>query len=59
MFIQREGGKGKPLSETQERRNRRIAKTRGRVERVFAGLAQMGGKALHCIGLDRATLHLN
>jgi IS5 family transposase len=59
MFIQRKGGKGKPLSETQERRNRRIAKTRARVEHVFAGLAQLGGKALRSIGLERATLHLN
>jgi len=46
MFIQCKGGKDKPLSETQERRNRRIAKTRARVEHVFAGLAQLGGKAL-------------
>jgi IS5 family transposase len=59
MFIQRKGGKDKPLSETQERRNRRIARTRARVEHVFAGLAQLGGKALRSIGLARATLHLN
>lgn len=26
---------------------------------MFAGLEQMGGKALRCIGLDRATLLLN
>jgi hypothetical protein len=26
---------------------------------MFAGLAQLGGKALHLIGLARATLHLN
>lgn len=26
---------------------------------MFAGLAQMGGKALRSIGLARATLHLN
>jgi hypothetical protein len=26
---------------------------------VFAGLAQLGGKALRSIGLARATLHLN
>jgi hypothetical protein len=43
--------KDKPLSVTQERRNRRIAKARARVEDVFAGLAQLGGKALRSIGL--------
>ena len=59
MFIQRKGGKVKPLSDTQEKRNRRIAKTRARVEHVFAGLAQLGGKALRSIGLARATLQLN
>jgi IS5 family transposase len=59
MFIQRKGGKDKPLSETQERRNRRIAKTRARAEHVFAGLAQMGQKSLRSIGLARATLHLH
>ena len=59
MFIQRKSAKDKTLSETQEGRNRRIAKTRARVEHVFAALAQMGGKALRSIGLARATLHLN
>ena len=59
MHIQRKGSKGKPISEAQQRRNHRIAKTRARIEHVFAGLAQMGGKALRSIGLARATLHLN
>lgn len=59
MHIQRKGSKEKPLSEAQERRNRRIAKPRARVEHVFAGLAQLGGKVLRSIGLARATLHLN
>ncbi|HEX7988396.1 MAG TPA: transposase [Duganella sp.] len=57
--IQRKGSKDKPISETQERRNKRIAKIRARVEQVFAGLAQMGDKVLRSIGLARATLHLN
>jgi len=47
------------IAETQERCNRRIAKTFARVEHVFAGLAQMGQKTLRSIGLARATLHLN
>lgn len=59
MQIQRKGSKGKPISETQKRRNTRIAKTRARVEHVFAGLAQLGGKSLRSIGLARATLQLN
>jgi IS5 family transposase len=59
MHIQRKGSKDKPLSEAQQRRNRRIASPRARVEHVFAGMAQLGGKMLRSIGLARATLHLN
>ena len=59
MHIQRKGQAGKPLSDCQERRNRRIAKTRARVEHIDASLEQMGGKALRSIGLARATLHLH
>lgn len=59
LHIQRKGQAGKPLSDCQERRNRRIAKTRARVEHIYASLEQMGGKALRSIGLARATLHLN
>src|SRR5471032_424522 len=59
MHIQRKGSKDKPISEAQQRRNRRIASPRARVEHVFAGLAQLGGKVLRSIGLARATLHLN
>ncbi len=47
------------MSDSQERRNRRIAKTRARVEPIYASLEQMGGKALRSIGLERATLHLH
>lgn len=54
------GTKDKPLSEAQERRNKRIVvKPRARVEHVFAGLEQLGGKVLRSIGLARATLNLN
>jgi IS5 family transposase len=59
MHIQRKGSKDKPISDTQQRRNRRIARTRACIEHVFAGMAQMGGKALRSIGLARATLHLH
>ena len=53
--IQRKGTAQKPLSDCQKRRNRRIAKTRARVEHVFASLEQMGGKFIRTIGLARAT----
>jgi IS5 family transposase len=59
MHIQRKWTKDKPISDTQQRRNHRISKTRARVEHVFAGLAQLGGKAVRSIGLSRATLQLN
>lgn len=59
VHIQRKAAKGKPLSACQKGRNTRIAKTRARVEHVFASLEQMGGKGLRCIGLDRAALQLN
>ena len=59
VHIQRKGRADKPLSECQQRRNRRIAKTRARVEHPFASLAQMGGKVLRSIGLARARLNLH
>ena len=59
MHVQRKGSKDKPISQAQRRRNTRIAKTRARIEHVFTGLAEMGGKGLRTIGLARATLQLN
>ena len=53
--IQRKGTAQKPLSDCQKRRNRRIAKTRARVEHVYASLEQMGGKRIRTIGMARAT----
>ncbi len=53
--IQRKGKRNKPLSECQQRRNQRIAKTRARVEHVFATIEQMGGKLLRTIGQARAN----
>ena len=53
--IQRKGSSNKPLSECQQRRNHRIAKTRARVEHVFAAIEQMGGKAIRTIGQYRAN----
>lgn len=56
--IQRKGRRNKPLSECQLRRNHRIAKTRARVEHVFASIEQMGGKLIRTIGQTRANFAL-
>lgn len=53
--IQRKAKKGKPLSECQKGRNRRIATTRARVEHPFAQMRHMGGKLIRIIGQARAT----
>jgi len=53
--IQRKGKRGKPLSECQKGRNKRIAKTRARVEHVFGAMQQMGGKLIRSIGQARAN----
>ena len=53
--IQRKGQRNKPLSECQQRRNTRIARTRARVEHPFAAIAQMGGKLIRTIGQARAS----
>jgi IS5 family transposase len=53
--IQRKGKRNKPLSDCQQRRNHRIAKTRARVEHVFAAIEQMGGKMIRTIGQARAN----
>lgn len=52
--IQRKGARNHPLSECQQRRNKRIAKTRARVEHVFGAIAQLGGKLIRTIGQARA-----
>lgn len=53
--IQRKGKRNKPLSAAQQRRNHRIAKTRARVEHVFAAIEQMGGKLIRTVGQARAN----
>ena len=54
--IQLKGTARQPISEAQQRRNRRIAKQRACGEHPFARLAQMGGKHLRAIGLARARV---
>ena len=56
--IQRKGVRNHPLSACQKRRNHRIAKTRARVEHIFAALAQMGGTLIRTIGQQRASAAL-
>jgi IS5 family transposase len=60
VHIQRKGSATKGISDTQKKRNRRIATPRARVEHVFGALAQMGGKLVRCMGIVRVTfiLHL-
>lgn len=53
--IQRKGRRDKPLSECQQKRNKRIARTRARVEHVFASIEQMGGKTIRTVGQARAN----
>ena len=53
--IQRKAQAGKPLSECQKGRNKRIAKTRARGEHPFAQMHHMGGKIIRTIGQARAT----
>jgi len=54
--IQRKGQRNQPLSQCQQRRNQRIARTRARVEHVFAAMEQMGGKLIRTIGQARANV---
>ncbi len=53
--IQRKGQRNKPMSDCQQRRYTRIAKTRAQVEQVFEAIEQMGGKLLRTIGQARAN----
>lgn len=52
--IQRKGTRHNSLSERLQLGNKRIAKTRARVEDMFRALAQMGCKLLGTIGQARA-----
>jgi IS5 family transposase len=53
--MQRKGKRNQPLSECQQRRNQRIARTRARVEHPFAAITQMGGKLIRSMGQARAN----
>jgi len=53
--IQRKGKCNHLLSTRQEKRNKRIAKIRARVEHISTGIEQMGGKLIRTIGQARAN----
>lgn len=57
--IQRKGSATKGISDTQKKRNCRIATPRACVEHVFGALAQMGGKVVRCMGIVRVTFALH
>jgi transposase, IS5 family len=57
--IQRRAKAGQPLGKRDAGRNQRIAKTRARVEHVFAGLQQMGTLTVRTIGLARAKFQMS
>lgn len=52
--ILKTAGKSKALTQRDEQRNRRLSRMRCRVEHVFAGIEQMGGKMVRTIGRTRA-----
>lgn len=54
--ILKRAGKSKALTQRDEQRNRRLSRMRCRVEHVFAGIEQMGGKMVRTIGRTRAGL---
>lgn len=56
--IQRKGQRNQPLSDAQQGRNHRIAKTRARVEQALASIEQMGGKLIRTVGQARANFAL-
>ena len=45
--------RGRPLSDAQQRDNRRKSRVRVRVEHVFATMTQMGGMTVRTIGIER------
>ena len=58
MHLQRKNTVQRGISKPQQPRNRRIATHRVRVEHMFGGLAQMGGKLVRCMGIARTTFSL-
>ncbi|CDH30358.1 transposase (fragment) [Xenorhabdus bovienii str. Jollieti] len=55
VHIQRKALRKKPLSACQKKRNKKIAKTRARVEHIFGSFSQMGDKLIRTVGRLRAN----
>ncbi len=51
--IHHKGKRGRPLSEAQQRTNKRRSKVRARVEHVFGSQSQMGTRIIRSIGMVR------
>jgi transposase, IS5 family len=53
--INEKGYRNNPLTKSQIRRNKKLSKTRSRVEHVFGFMTMsMGGMLIRCVGLQRA-----
>ncbi|PHM60599.1 transposase [Xenorhabdus stockiae] len=55
VHIQRKASRNNPLSNCQKGRNKKISRTRARVEHIFGSLTQMGEKFIRTIGQLRAN----
>lgn len=57
--VLKQARKNKPLTDQQQRTNRRRSRVRARVEHVFGAIdKQLGGLRVRCIGLSMATFHV-
>lgn len=58
--ISEKGNRNHPLTEEQKKHNKQKAKTRCRVEHVFAGMVQMvGGTSIRCKNKNRAIFNIS
>lgn len=58
-FLMRKAYRNKPLSEADQRFNKRVSRIRVRVEHVFGRMKQMGMDYVRSVGLKRASQHNN
>jgi len=57
--VNEKGYRNRPLTERQKRRNRRLSKTRARIEHVFGTMTMsMGGMFIRCVGFIRAEANI-
>ena len=53
----RKATRNNPLSQAEQKINKRISRIRVRVEHVFGRMSQMGMERVRSIGLKRASAH--